>query len=110
MTLESGPLTSASRPGEYGFRSKPELALGLISVFAAARLILHFLTTAITPYEIHRDEFLYLSMGKHLRLWGMDFPPFIAVLAKTARAIFGDTLFAVRFFSALAGTAIVALG
>ena len=39
----------------------------------------------------------------------MDFPPAIAVLAKAARAAFGDTLFAVRFFPAVAGTLILIL-
>jgi 4-amino-4-deoxy-L-arabinose transferase-like glycosyltransferase len=87
----------------------PRLALGLVIGFAAVKLLAHFLTVAVTPYGIHRDEFLYLSMGEHLRLWGMDFPPAIALLAKTARALFGDTLFAIRFFPAVAGTCVLVL-
>ena len=57
----------------------------LVIGFAAVKLFAHFLTVAVTPYGIHRDEFLYLSMGEHLRLWRMDFPPAIALLAKAAR-------------------------
>src|SRR5208283_1720578 len=76
----------------------PDLALGLVLGFAAVKLLAHFLTIAVTPYGIHRDEFLYLSMGEHLRLWYMDFPPTIALLAKAGRGLFGDTLFAIRFF------------
>jgi Dolichyl-phosphate-mannose-protein mannosyltransferase len=87
----------------------PRLALGLIIVFAATKLLLHLLTTAFTPYGIHRDEFLYLAMGRHLHFWRMDFPPAIAVLANAVRFFFGDTLFAIRFFPALAGIAIVVL-
>jgi 4-amino-4-deoxy-L-arabinose transferase-like glycosyltransferase len=87
----------------------PRLALGLLIGFAAVKLLAHFLTVAVTPYGIHRDEFLYLAMGEHLRLWGMDFPPAIALLAKAARSLFGDTLLAIRFFPAVAGTCILVL-
>ena len=87
----------------------PRLALGLVIGFAAVKLLAHFLTVAVTPYGIHRDEFLYLSMGEHLRLWRMDFPPAIALLAKAARGLFGDTLFAIRFFPAVAGTCVLVL-
>jgi len=85
------------------------LAWGLLIGFAAVKLFALFLTVAVTPYGIHRDEFLYLAMGEHLRLWGMDFPPGIALLAKAARGVFGDTLFAVRFFPALGGTCVLVL-
>jgi len=88
---------------------RPPLALGLIAAFAAAKLIVHFVTTAVTPYGIHRDEFLYLAMGEHLRFWCMDFPPAIAVLARVARSLCGDTFFAVRFFSPIFGTVILVL-
>lgn len=84
-------------------------ALGLIVVFVSGKLLLHFLTTALTAYGIHRDEFLYLAMGQHLQFWEMDFPPFIAVLANASRWLFGDTLFAIRFSPTLAGACVVAL-
>lgn len=87
----------------------PRLAWGLMIGFAAVKLLAHFLTVAVTPYGIHRDEFLYLAMGEHLRLWRMDFPPAIALLAKAARGLFGDTLFAIRFFPAVAGTCVLVL-
>ena len=87
----------------------PRLALGLVFGFAAVNLFAHFLAVAVTPYGIHRDEFLYLSMGEHLQLWRMDFPPAIALLAQAARGLFGDTLFAIRFFPAVAGTCILVL-
>lgn len=86
-----------------------KLALDLVIVFAGLQLVLHLVTIFVTPYEVHRDEFLYLAMGEHLHLWNMDFPPAIAILAKLARLLFGDTLFAIRFLPALAGAAIVAL-
>ena len=89
--------------------SWPRLALGLVIGFAAVKLLAHLLAVAVTPYGIHRDEFLYLSMGEHLHLWRMDFPPAIAMLAKAARGLFGDTLFAIRFFPAVAGTCVLVL-
>lgn len=88
---------------------RPPFATGLIAALAAVKLIAHLVTIAITPYGFHRDEFLYLAMGKYLQFWRMDFPPLIAILANTARAIFGDTLFSIRLFPALAGTALIVL-
>jgi 4-amino-4-deoxy-L-arabinose transferase-like glycosyltransferase len=106
-TVKSVPLpvpVTAPEPAPW-----PRLALWLVIGFAAVKLFAHFLTVAVTPYGIHRDEFLYLSMGEHLRLWRMDFPPAIALLAKAARGLFGDTLFAIRFFPAVAGTCVLVL-
>lgn len=48
-------------------------------------------------------------MGQYLRVWSMDFPPGIAVLANTARSLFGDTLSAIRFFPALGGMVVLVL-
>ena len=70
------------------------------------KLGLHLVVSIITPYELHRDELLYLAMGRHLRLWAMDFPPAIAVLAELAR-VPGDTLVAIRLVPALAGAAVL---
>ncbi len=98
--LSAGPIPGA----------RQELATRWIGVFIFAKLLAHFVTVAVTPYEVHRDEFLYWAMGKHLAVWGMDFPPAIAFLARTASFLFGDTLFAVRLFPALAGAGIIALG
>ena len=110
MTVSIGNTVAGpalSRPQEALPRAR--LAIGLLLGFVLVKLLAHFLATLVTPYEIHRDEFLYLGMGKHLQFWGMDFPPAIAVLARLSRGLFGDTLFGVRFFPALGGTAILAL-
>jgi 4-amino-4-deoxy-L-arabinose transferase-like glycosyltransferase len=48
-------------------------------------------------------------MGRHLRLWRMDFPPAIALVAEAVRATLGDSLLATRLVPALAGTALVVL-
>lgn len=90
---------------------EPPTALATRAVIgiAAFTLVLHLATSLLTPYELHRDEFLYLAMGRHLQLWRMDFPPGIALLAEVVRGVFGDSLFAVRFAPAVAGSVLVAL-
>jgi hypothetical protein len=102
---DAGPVPQAvaeSRPG-------PPLDLRLLAGFVVAKLTLHLAAIAITPYSVHRDELLYLAMGRYLRFFAMDFPPFIAVAANTARFLFGDTLFAIRILPALAGTLLLVL-
>jgi hypothetical protein len=76
---------------------------------AAIKLVLHVAVNARAPYGIHRDELLYLAMGRHLKLWGMDFPPAIAVVAEVSRTFLGESLVALRFLPAVFGAAIVAL-
>ncbi len=84
-------------------------AWGFIGGLAAIKLALHFGVNLFGPYEFHRDEFLYMAMGEHLRLWSMDFPPFMALLSELTRRILGDSLFAVRLFPALFSTALLVL-
>jgi 4-amino-4-deoxy-L-arabinose transferase-like glycosyltransferase len=97
---------SAAPEGDPG-REPP--AWSVIAGLAAAKLALHLAVNAATPYGFHRDELLYLAMGRHLRLWRMDFPPAIALIAEAVRAVFGDSLFAIRLVPALAGTAVLVL-
>ncbi|MES2304952.1 MAG: glycosyltransferase family 39 protein [Gemmatimonadota bacterium] len=78
-----------------------ELGLALVAV------LIHLLVNLVTPYEIHRDEFLYAAMGRHLSLFRMDFPPLIAILSQFERLLFGSTLFALRLIPALCHGALV---
>lgn len=71
--------------------------------------LLHVAVNATTVYGFHRDEFLYLAMGRHLRLWTMDFPPFIAIVARTTLETIGGSLLAVRLMPALAHALLVLL-
>lgn len=59
-------------------------------------------------WEFHRDEFLYFAMGDHLELLRMQFPPFIAVIARASRAVFGDAVLAARVPAAIGGGALLA--
>lgn len=64
-------------------------------------VLLHLVTNLVSPYEIHRDEFLYAAMGRHFHLFGMDFPPLIAIIAQVERFLFGSTMFGLRLVPAL---------
>ncbi|MEO7359609.1 MAG: glycosyltransferase family 39 protein [Gemmatimonadaceae bacterium] len=68
---------------------------------------MHIVTNLITPYGFHRDEFLYLAMGEHLRLWQMDFPPFIALVGRASHALFGTSLAGIRLGPAFAHAGLV---
>ena len=73
------------------------MILGLVLI----KLLLHFFTN--TNYELHRDAFLYYSLGEHLD-WGyLSVPPLIAFFSKISVFLFGKTVFALRFFPALIG-------
>ncbi len=60
-------------------------------------------------FEFHRDELLYFSLGQHLALGYHSVPPFIGMLAFVSTKLFGYTLFAAKFFPALAGGILIYL-
>ena len=80
-----------------------------MAALAAVSLALHAIVLVITPFGIHRDELLYFSMGNHLRLWHMDFPPAIAMLGALSQSLFGHTVAAARVFPAIEGTILIVL-
>jgi hypothetical protein len=88
----------------------PRFLAGLsvtVFIIAAAKLLFHLYTNRQYGYFI--DELYYLACGDHLD-WGyVDLPPLVAVVAKTVRSWFGDSLSAIRFLPALAGAAKVLL-
>lgn len=77
-----------------------------VGVWIVALIFLVFHLLPQPGYAFNRDELLYLAMGDHLHLLGMQFPPMIAMLAKVARALPLDVLHAIRLLSALAGTSL----
>ena len=83
------------------------IALGVVGALVGIKLLLHFATNAFGPYEFHRDAFLYMAMGEHLRLFSMDFPPFIAIVSRITRGVLGDSLFAIRLVPALFSAGLV---
>jgi hypothetical protein len=87
--------------------SAENLAWGVLVVLVLLKLSLHFGTNLLGPYGFHRDEFLYMAMGEHLRLWHMDFPPAVAIASEVTRWVLGDSLFSVRLFPAIFSSALV---
>jgi hypothetical protein len=96
-------------PVSHPDSARVPLAIGIIGSLAAIKLALHFSTNLFGPYEFHRDEFLYMAMGEHLRLWSMDFPPAIALISELERGLLGDSIFAIRLFPAVLSTLILVL-
>jgi 4-amino-4-deoxy-L-arabinose transferase-like glycosyltransferase len=79
----------------------------LVLLLAGIKLLLHVVAALVTPYEFHRDELLYFSMGTHLRLFHMDFPPLIALLSELLRHTVGVSVFTYRLMPAIAGTGVL---
>lgn len=76
-----------------------------IFLIPVAKLVLHLVT--FRGYGFFRDEFYYLACSRHLAFGYVDHPPLsIAVLAMQ-RALFGDSLFAVRLVPAVVGAVTV---
>ncbi|MBA3318349.1 MAG: glycosyltransferase family 39 protein [Gemmatimonadales bacterium] len=99
-------MTAPSLDGS-GLPPRPAFAASLVLLEAAVKLALHAAVNVRTPYGFHRDELLYLGMGRHLQLWGMDFPPAIAVVARVSGTLPGDSLAAIRFLPAVFGSAVL---
>jgi hypothetical protein len=77
----------------------------IVLAIALAKLLLHIYFN--NRYGYFRDEFDYISCGDHLA-WGyVDQPPLIPFLIHISRAVFGDSLRAIRFFPALASSLLV---
>jgi hypothetical protein len=76
-----------------------------IAALAAAPLLIWLVATGQDHY--FRDELYYLAASRHLAFGYVDFPPLTAVLVALNRALFGDSLLALRLFPALAAGAAV---
>ena len=77
----------------------------LVAAMAAVKLVVHLYAGRHYGYFV--DELYYLACAEHLA-WGyVDQPPLIALVAKIARVLLGDSLAAIRFFPAVAGAGMV---
>jgi hypothetical protein len=78
---------------------------GIVIALAAVSCLVHFLCSG--RYGYFRDELYFAACGEHLA-WGyVDQAPLIALIARVSRVLLGDSLFALRFFPALASGATV---
>jgi 4-amino-4-deoxy-L-arabinose transferase-like glycosyltransferase len=79
----------------------------LIVAFAALKFFLHIVVNSFAGYEIFRDELYYLACSDHPAMGYVDHPPLSIWLLKTFTAVFGNSLFAIRFLPALIGSVTV---
>ena len=78
-----------------------------VSALALFKLAVHLGTSGV--YGLFIDELYFLACGEHLD-WGyVDAPPLTAVQAWLSRALFGDSMLAIRLLPALAGAGLVLL-
>lgn len=81
--------------------------VALLIYLALGKLAIHFLVSG--QYGYFRDELYYMACGENLAFGYVDHPPFVAIAAKISRMLFGDSLFSLRFFPAIAGALLVFL-
>jgi uncharacterized membrane protein len=78
-------------------------------IVAALGLALQLAVNLTGGYGLFRDELYYLACADHLG-WGyVDQPALSVLLLAGVRAVFGDSLFAVRLLPALAGFVLILL-
>ena len=102
------PLTALPIPARTPLRT----ALLLAALFAALTFLAHFLSSlwgGHLGYGYFRDEMYFLVCGHHLD-WGyVDQPPMVALQARAAEMLFGQSPTGVRIFSFAAGGVAVGL-
>ena len=85
-------------------RSRPD-GLSIVWGIALAAFVLHVVCN--NRYGYFRDEFDYISCGRHLG-WGyVDQPPLLPVLTRICLVIFGESLRSVRLVPALTCAALI---
>ena len=82
-----------------------DLDVALVALFAIATFVLHIAVAGSYGYQ--RDELYFISCARHLAFGYVDQPPLIAVVAKVALALFGDSLYGLRLLPAVAAAATV---
>lgn len=86
---------------------KKQQDLGWVLLIATVTLVVHFLTYDMLGF--HRDEFLYLALGRRPAAGFWSNPPLIGLISYLSQLIPGDPLFTTRLFPALAGALLVVL-
>jgi len=79
----------------------------ILLALAAVKLLFHLLTNI--NYGFHRDEMLYLALGRHLDFGYWSNPPLIGWIAAFIQTVLGDSMFVVRLIPSLLGTGLLVL-
>lgn len=82
-------------------------AMLAVGGLAALKLVVHIASTGWHGYGFFVDELYFLACAEHLD-WGyVDMPAVLPVVTAAVRAVFGDSLFAIRIVPTLAGAGLV---
>ncbi len=81
--------------------------LAILAVLSLVKFLIHFV--CISKYGYFRDELYYMACGENLDFGYVDHPPLIAIITRFSRLLLGDSLFAIRFFPAVAGALLIFL-
>ncbi|MEO8025073.1 MAG: glycosyltransferase family 39 protein [Bryobacteraceae bacterium] len=106
MEQEPVPQTPVESPAAVEAAAPTNSTRRLIyaaAFFALLKLAFHLY--ANRGYGYFRDELYFMACGEHLDFGYVDHAPLVAVYAWLSRALFGDSLSAIRFLPALAGAA-----
>ena len=108
MSEQATSSPGGSAPEAQGAdRSSRSGDIQLLLALAGVSLMIHFLTNR--QYGYHGDELYFIACGDHLA-WGyVDQPPLVPFMAWLSRALFGDSLFALRLYPALAHAGLIFL-
>ncbi len=98
-------MTAHAPPGSSD--SKETRSLIILLAFTGATLLLHLLTNQ--RYGYFRDELYFLACSRHLASGYVDMAPLCAWILRLQTTLFGDSLFALRLFPAVAHALTVAL-
>jgi len=79
-------------------------SLYLISAFAFFELLIHLYTNAFASYGYFRDELYYIACSNHLAAGYVDQPPLSSYILFISIKLFGDSIFALRLFPAIASS------
>ncbi len=79
--------------------------LSIIFYLSLLKLGLHLAVNATGGYGLFRDELYYIACSKELAAGYVDHPPLSVYILRLTTTMFGDSLFAVRLFSAITSAA-----
>jgi hypothetical protein len=104
-STQSKPLPGALRE----LFSDPLSGPAIVAYLAVLRLLLHFYFNAFSYYGYFMDELCLIDLGKHLD-WGYaTCGPLTIGIGRLSRELMGDSVFALRFFPAIAGALTIAI-
>lgn len=90
-------------------QSQPWYKGDLFFAAGLAFLKLLFHLPFLGRYGYHHDELYFIACGEHFSFGYVDHPPLVPWLAKLSTALFGQSIFGLRIFSAIAGAAAIFL-